>query len=196
MRTAALIALPLLAVACANPGSYKLSALPSGPASPTCVKGWTTPAPGTALRTYPLDMLRISLGLSPGATLVVEETRYFVGPEDVGISAPRRDVERWYVKASVQGDPSVAGRWIVRRTDVGAGVAYQAAHATTGYEPGVWTGHEGEGATYDPFTPPCTATHGPYCPCDWGVSGCSCTDSGRPICTGPPPEVMGCLAGT
>lgn len=170
--------------------------LPSGAASATCVNGWITPTPGTALRTDPLDMIRGSLGLGAGDLFVVDDMRYFVGPEDVEVMAPRRDVEHWYVKASLQADPAVAGRWMVRRINIGQGVAYTADYTSTGYEPGTWVGYEGEGAEYEPFNPPCTATHGPYCTCDWGVSGCSCSDTDHPICTGPPPEIMGCLNGT
>jgi hypothetical protein len=162
----------------------------------TCVNGWITPTPGTPLRTMPLDHIRGFLGLSAGDLFVVDEMRYFVGPEDVEVIAPRRDVERWYVKAYQQSDPSINGRWIVRRINIGEGVAYWADYATVGYEEGIWTGYEGEGAEYDPFHPPCTSTHGPYCTCDWGVSGCSCPDTDHPVCWGPPPEVMGCLDGT
>jgi len=194
--TFSIVIVSLSTAACAGAGSEPSATLPQGPASPTCINGWATPDPGSALRTVAIDMIRMSLGLSQSDTFVVDQMRYFRGPEDVGIIAPRRDVERWYVEARLRTDPSVAGRWIVRRTDVGEGVAYQAPYGTTGYEPGLWTGEEGEGAEYEPFNPPCTAAHGPYCTCDWGVSGCSCADSASAICTGPPPEVMGCLAGT
>jgi hypothetical protein len=114
-----LIALTLLVAACAGPHS----SLPSGARSPTCIDGWTTPAPGTARRSNAIDMIRTSLVPRKGDTYVVDEMRYFTGPEDTEISAPRRDVERWYVKAHLQTDPSVADRWILRRTDVGDGVA-------------------------------------------------------------------------
>ena len=141
-------------------------------------------------------MIRNFLGLSADDLFIVDDLRYFTGPEDTGISAPRRDVERWYVKARQQDDTSIQGRWITRRVNVGQGVAYSADYSSSGYETGTWTGQEGEGSEYDPFQPPCTASHGPYCQCDWGVSGCSCSDPGVPLCTGPPPEVMGCLDGT
>lgn len=170
--------------------------LPGGGSTASCVNGWVTPTPGTPLRTDPLDMIRGLLGLSAGDLFVVDDMRYFVGPEDVEIAAPRRDVERWYVKASQQNDPSIGGRWIVRRINIGEGVAYSADYSSVGYEEGTWVGYEGGGAEYEPFHPPCTATHGPYCTCDWGVSGCSCSDTNHPACWGPPPEVMGCLDGT
>ena len=170
--------------------------LPSGGPTASCINGWTTPTPGTALRTDPLDMIRGFLGLSAGDLFVVDDMRYFVGPEDVELISPRRDVERWYVKAYQQSDPSINGRWVIRRINIGEGVAYWADYSSVGYEEGTWTGYEGENAEYDPFHPPCTAGHGPYCTCDWGVSGCSCSDTDHPACWGPPPEVMGCLDGT
>jgi hypothetical protein len=141
-------------------------------------------------------MIRGFLSLSAGDLFVVDDMRYFVGPEDVELIAPRRDVERWYVKAYQQIDPTINGRWIIRRINIGEGVAYWAEYSSVGYEEGTWTGYEGESAEYDPFHPPCTADHGPYCTCDWGVAGCSCSDTDHPACWGPPPEVMGCLDGT
>jgi len=119
--------------------------------------------------------------------------RYFDGPEDVEVISPRRNVERWYVDAYQQNDSSIAGRWIVRRIDIGEGVAYEADAGTTGFATGTWWSRDAGG--YDPFTPACTADNGPYCTCDWGVDGCSCADTSQPACTGPPPEVMGCLEG-
>ncbi len=159
----------------------------------SCVNGWITPVLGAALRTMPLDHIRGYLELGSGDLFIVDEMRYFVGPEDVQVAAPRRDVERWYVEAHQQADPSIAGRWIVRRIPIGEGLAYSADAGTTGFAEGVWWSEVAGG--YDPFTPSCVGANGPYCMCDWGVLGCSCTDTDHPICTGPPPEVMGCLAG-
>lgn len=157
--------------------------------------------------------MRNDMGLDPGDLFVVDEIRYFVGPEDTNVIAPRRDVERWYVKATLQADPAFAGRWLVRRIDIGAGAGV-APYSSSGYEPGIWStfvgresgdlpssypGVPGEwyGVPEDPFLPhPCTDDHGPYCICDWEVGGCDCGATDTPICAGPPPEVMGCLAGT
>ncbi len=64
--------------------------LPSGGPTASCVNGWVTPTPGTALRTDPLDMIRGFLSLSAGDLFVVDDMRYFVGPEDVELIAPRQ----------------------------------------------------------------------------------------------------------
>ena len=162
------------------------------PSSVSCVGGWVAPTPGSELRTFPLDMIRGYLGLGPGALFVVSTMRYFVGPEDVEITAPRRDVERWYVEASQLDDRDIAGRWIVRRIPSGEGVAYQADPETTGFDEGPWWSRDAEDC--DPFTPAFEASNGPYCLCESGVLGCSCSDSTRPICTGTPPENLGCFA--
>ncbi len=138
-------------------------------------------------------MIRAYLGLSAGDLFVVNEMRYFDGPEDVELIAPRRNVERWYVDAYQQNDSTITGRWIVRRIDIGEGVAYEAPAGTTGFATGTWWSQDAGG--FDPFTPACTIDNGPYCTCDWGVDGCRCDDTSKPACTGPPPEVMGCLAG-
>lgn len=173
----------------------------SGAASATCVNGWTTPVPGTSLRKLPLDLIRRYLELDAGDLFIVETMRYFDGPEDVEVIAPRRDVQRWYVEAHLQSDPAVGGRWIVRYvSDEINGVAGEAPAGSVGFEPGTWTtyvgeGSEREGAEIDPFNPPCTVGHGPYCQCNWGVDGCSCSDDEHPACTGIPPTVMGCLDG-
>ncbi len=167
--------------------------LPSGAATATCVTGWFTPSPGSALRTFPLDMIRAHLGLGSGDLFIVNEMRYFDGPEDVEMISPRRNVERWYVDAYQQDDPAIAGRWIVRRIDIGEGVAYEAPAGTTGFATGTWWALDGGG--FDPFTPECTVDNGPFCMCDWDVDGCDCADTSQPACTGPPPEVMGCLDG-
>jgi len=169
--------------------------LPSGAASATCVNGWITPTPGTALRKRPLDFIRRRLGLSSDDLFIVDEMRYFTGPEDVEISAPRRNVERWYVEAHLQSDPSVAGRWLVRSCNVGAGIFAEAPAGTVGFAAGTWTSHEEDGTAYDPFTPACTAANGPYCRCAWEVDACSCSDNEHLICSGPSPSVMGCLDG-
>ena len=174
--------------------SFLTRALGLTPIRPaTCVNGWITPTHGTDLRTFPLDMIRVHLGLDADDLFIVNEMRYFVGPEDVEVIAPRRDVERWYVDAFLQNDPSIAGRWIVRRIDIGEGVACEADAGTTGFATGTWWAPFAGG--YDPFTPACTSDNGPFCTCHWGVGGCNCADAGQPACTGPPPEVMGCLAG-
>jgi len=171
--------------------------------SDTCANGWSTPAPGTPFRKLPLDAIREYLGLNSDDLFIVETMRYFTGQEDVGVIAPRDDaVDRWYIEAHLQSDPTVTGRWIVRAFDgdEGGSVMAEAPTGTTGFEPGIWMAETGGevgsvGEQYDPFDPPCTAANGPYCQCNWGAEGCSCDDDEIPMCTGIPPTVMGCLNG-
>lgn len=164
-----------------------------GAPSVTCINGWATPELGSEAATFPLDALRAHLGLGSADELVVDTIRYFTGPEDVEIVEPRRDVERWYVEAVPVAEAASAGRWLIRRCDAGSGVAAFAPSGTTGFGPGLWWSRSAGG--YDPFDPPCTPANGPYCPCAWGIEGCSCENPNQPACTGPPPEVMGCLSG-
>lgn len=197
-----------------EPPAMTVTIVTGGEVTESCVNGWTTPAPGTSLRTAALDLMRRDMSLTPDDLFIVDEMRYFVGPEDVATIAPRRGVERWYVKGYLESDPTLAGRWLVRRV-VGnesiAGVGAVAPYDTTGYEPGAWFSFVGEsdsasaypglpgawwGVPEEPFAPSaCTADNGPFGACSWGVGGCG-VGTDVPACSGPPPEVMGCLAGT
>lgn len=198
------------------PPTTTTTTLPGGPPSSSCVNGWTTPERGTALRTWPLDQLRGWFN-QPDGLFVVDEMRHFVGPNSAETIAPRMTVDWWYVEAHLQSDPAIAGRWIYGfeegrwTTDPPlsghVGPWAEAEYGTTGFEPGVWTtyvgGDESGGPIpYDPFwAGPCTPERGPYCECPWGVLGCGCTShEGKSageiiLCSGPPPEVMGCLSG-
>ncbi|HWO08862.1 MAG TPA: hypothetical protein VNN80_05260, partial [Polyangiaceae bacterium] len=147
----------------------------AGAPSPTCVKGWVAPERGSSLRSAVLNMLRSR----PGERFVVEEMRYFVGPEDADVVDPRGNVERWYVKAYSELEPRRRQRWLVRRAAIGSGVDAVAPYESKGYGPSIWrrpdTPDEG---LADPFAHPCR--------------------DARPgeRCMGLPREVLGCLAGT
>ncbi len=163
-------------------------ALASGGASATCVNGWFSPEPGTPLRTAPLDLMRRDMGLGPTDLFVVDDMRYFVGPEDLNVIEPRRDVERWYVKGYLQADPTFAGRWLVRRVlgnEAIAGVNAVAGYATTGYEEGMWTTFSGGEGGDEPSAYP-------GIPGEWyGIPEDLIATFGFLH-----PEVVGCLAGT
>jgi hypothetical protein len=147
-----------------------------GTVSATCVNGWSTPERGSALRGVALDMMRVR----PGERFVVEEMRYFVGPEDAEVLGARGDVERWYVKASTETEPRRRQRWIVmRRAKGGSGIDAIAPYDSTGYGPGIWRRPDArDPALADPFERPCQGTK----------PGAKCM--------GLPREVLGCLAGT
>ena len=151
------------------------SGSPEGAASPGCVNGWSTPERGSALRSAVLDMLRVR----PGERFIVEDMRYFVGPEDAEVIGARGDVERWYVKASTDTEPRRRQRWLVRRAAIGSGVDAVAPFDSTGYGPATWRRPDASDESLaDPFQRPCQGTQ----PGD--------------KCMGLPREVLGCLSGT
>jgi hypothetical protein len=156
----------------------------AAPPSPTCINGWTSPDPGSALYEEGLGILRGFFGLD--GPIDVAEIRYFTGPEAPGILEPPWDeVRRWYLKVSLPDDPDWRGRFLVEwRTDVINGVSGAAPYDTTGYQSPDWRAFEGEG----PFRPV------PGLPGLWsGIEYDFVTgegDSGNP---GLPPEVEGCM---
>lgn len=158
-----------------GPASTASGSVSPGSASGTCVKGWSTPERGSALRGAALDMMRVRAG----ERFVVEEMRYFVGPEDAEVLGARGDVERWYVKASTEAEPRRRQRWLVRRAKVGSGIDAIAPFESTGYGPRTWRRPDASDPSLaDPFERPCQGTK----PGD--------------RCMGLPREVLGCLAGT
>jgi hypothetical protein len=158
----------------APPGAGTANTVP-GSISPTCVRGWSSPGRGSPLRAAVLDMMRVR----PGERFVVEEMRYFVGPEDAEVLGARGDVERWYVKAFTETEPRRRQRWLVRRAAVGIGVDAIAPFDSVGYGAGIWRRPDAANESFaDPFERPCQGTK----PSD--------------KCMGLPREVLGCLAGT
>jgi hypothetical protein len=148
----------------------------SGEGSPTCVHGWSAPPRGSALRKVALDMMRTGTG----ELFLVDEIRYFVGPEDADVVDREREVERWYIKARTEGQPERRQRWLVRRAGAGTGIDAVAPYDSRGYGPGVWVRRDAvDPSVADPFQRPCD---------DSAAAG------GR--CMGLPREVLGCLSGT
>jgi hypothetical protein len=110
-----------------------------------CVSGWTTPAPGTALRVEPLDLIRDGMGVTGNFQVI--DMRHFTSPEVPWILAPRPPVvEWWYVKAQLVGDPTFRARWLVaKRSPVIKGIAAVARFDTTGYQSPDWRAFIGDG---------------------------------------------------
>lgn len=147
----------------------------SGSATPACVNGWSAPPRGSALRSAALNMMRGS----GEQRFVIDEMRYFVGPEDAEVMSPQSEVERWYVKGYPEGDFQRRQRWLVRRARLGSGVDAVAPYESRGYGPKTWTRPDALNPKLaDPFQHPC--------------------DPARPEvkCMGLPPQVLGCLDGT
>lgn len=160
-----------------------------------CVDGWITPAPDSSLLLTGLSHIGVSAAgpVSP-TDFVVDVVLYCVGPEDVNILAPRRDVERWYIAGYSATDSAFRSRWITRRIEIGQGLAWVAPYNSTGFGSGIWedcydpdrTGNVSGnfcmlGAGWDPFATSCYA----FAPGAW-IPG---------DCDGLPPEVLAGLAG-
>jgi hypothetical protein len=134
-----------------------------------------------------IDILTGYMGVT--GPWVVDEMRYFVGPDAPGVIEPFfENVERWYVRAALQSDPAFRGRFLIeKRTDLILGVAAVAPWETSGYRSPDWTGFIGEG--------PPTVYLG--LPGQWsGIPFDFVTGEGDGGMPGLPPEVAGCLAGT
>ncbi len=111
-----------------------------------CINGWTSPPEGDAKRDEGLEILANYMGLTD--PLVVDDMRYFIGPDPDNILDPRfENVERWYIKATLSTDPTYRGRWLIeRRTADRLGVSAVAPYETVGYVSPDWHGFEGDGA--------------------------------------------------
>lgn len=158
----------------------------AGPATAKCVNGWITPQPGTKPRTYPLDIIRFQMGVE--GLFVVEDIRYFTGPDVPWIIEPHYEVvRRWYVKAHLQDDPSFRGRWLIeRRSKTVVGIAAVAPYDTTGYRSPDWRGFIGEG----------TPQKYEGLPGKWvGINYDFVTGEGDGGMPGLPDEVVGCTRG-
>jgi len=146
-----------------------------GERSPACVQGWSSPPRGSSLRKAALDMMRST----PNELFLVDEIRYFVGPEDADVVERGREVERWYIKARTDGQPERRQRWLVRRAGAGSGIDAVAPYDSHGYGAGVWERSDAVDPSFaDPFQRPCEIAR----------------NDGR--CMGLPREVLGCLSGT
>jgi hypothetical protein len=159
------------------------SAGPGDPA-PDCVEGWDAPAAGTELYEEALDLMRGQMGIE--GEFVVDEMRYFLGPDVPWIVEPHFDVvRRWYVKASLVDDPDFRGRWLLEyRDEDRRGISAVAPYNTGGYQSPDWRGFAGEG-------PPRTI---PGLPGTWpGVEYDFVTGEGDTGNRGLPAEVEGCM---
>lgn len=160
-----------------------------GAKSPTCVKGWVTPTPGTPQFTDPLGIIRRTdpvLG-----KFVVVDMRYFNGPESpVSDQGYLLDVSRWYIKLYDPKDLSYQGRFIVEERQFGRGLSAVAPYDTHGFVSPDWSGFQ--------FTSEDTARR-PYpgLPGAWAGLRYDFVQGGEGLTfRGLPSQVEGCLDGT
>ncbi len=158
----------------------------TGGPSAGCVNGWIRPAAGSVEYEHALDVLSAQMGVD--GPWLVEDMRYFTGPDLPFVEPQHESVERWYVKAALVDDPTFRARWLIeRRTDAIQGISAVAQYASVGYAPNVWTAFVGEGEPVSYLGLPGQWSGIPY---DF-VTGEG--DSGNP---GLPDEVADCLSDT
>jgi hypothetical protein len=113
----------------------------SGPASASCVGGWTKPAEGSTLARTPITIIRKTIFMP--ADPVIVEMRYFTGPEsppsDKGYLAT---VERWYLKLYSESNLRFQGRFLVESREFGDGVVAVAPYDTNGFRSPNWSGFQ------------------------------------------------------
>jgi hypothetical protein len=114
--------------------------------SATCINGYKGLPADDPKYIEGLEILTNYMGLPD--PLVVDDNRYFVGPDPDWILEPRFEaVEHWYFKGTLSTDPTFRGRWLIeRRDEQRLGVSAVAAYDTVGYTSPDWYGFEGEGA--------------------------------------------------
>jgi hypothetical protein len=159
-----------------------------GRPSETCVDGWKTPSPDSALAARPLRIIGRTVRL-PGEPVIVE-MRYFTGPEsppsDKGYI---KTVERWYVKLYTEADLRFQGRFLVESREFGDGVAAVAPYDTEGYRSPDWSGFQ-----WNEADPALRAYAG--LPGEWSGIRYDFVKGGAGLDNpGLPAEVTGCLDG-
>jgi len=165
------------------------------PPSATCTGGWGE----MGLGDHRLDQALESVGVggpSPeiaAEAFVVEDARYFTGPEDANIVSPRPEVDRVYFVGYAETDPGFRGRWLLRGTTSGFALVAVAPHNSSGFGSGVWETCVDTCQTGRPLAGEWCDTG---CVEDYIFRSCEGIAPGAWIpgdCAGPPPEVLGCL---
>jgi hypothetical protein len=158
------------------------------PSEVACISGWVEPT-DPEQRELPYHVIRRTVGVDGEFHTV--EMRYFEGPEsppsDKGYA---QVIDRWYVKAYLESDPSFRARWLIEERFFGSAVVAVAPFQTHGFESPDWIGFQYEG-------PDNERRRYPGIPGRWvGSSYDFVTGEGAFDFPGLPPEVAGCLEGT
>lgn len=159
-----------------------------------CVNGWSEPT-DPEQRELPFHVIRRTMKVDGEFDTV--EMRYFEGPESPpSTKGYLQRVDRWYVKATLQGKRSFRGRWLIEERAFGSAVVAAAPFDSEGFVSPDWLGfqYEGEDAS---------RTRYPGLPGKWAgipydfVTGRD-PETGEKVFRFPGlgPEVAGCLTGT
>jgi hypothetical protein len=163
----------------------------SGPKSSSCINGWITPAPGTALYEEPLRLIAHDEHVR--GPIVVTDMRYFVGGESPPPSPPKgylSNIKRWYVKLWARHDPAFQGRFLVESRVFGSGISAVAPYRTQGFQSPDWKGFQ-----YDSANP--RPRYVPGLPGRWsGIEYDFVKGGGGLDFPGLPTNLAGCLSGT
>ena len=160
----------------------------------SCVNGYYEPTEPEQ-RELPFHVIRRTMKVDGEFDL--DEMRYFEGPE----SPPSTKgyllrVDRWYVKASLRGEPSFSGRWLVEERAFGSAVVAVAPYESQGFTSPDWIGFQYEGEDAKRVRYPDLPGKWAGLPYDF-VTGHD-LETGERIFNFPglPPAVIGCLEGT
>lgn len=178
--------------------SAAASPLDEGVEAPTatqaCVNGWIEPT-DPEQRELPFHVIRRTMKVD--GEFDVDEIRYFEGPE----SPPSTKgyllrVDRWYVKAALEGKRSFRGRWLIEERAFGSGVVAVAPYGSEGFTSPDWLGFQYEGEDEKRVRYPGLPGKWAGIPYDF-VTGRD-PETGEKVFDFPGlgPEVSGCLAGT
>ena len=112
-------------------------------ATQACANGWIEPT-DPEQRELPFHVIRRTMKVD--GEFDVDEIRYFEGPE----SPPSTKgyllrVDRWYVKAALQGKRSFRGRWLVEERAFGSAIVAAAPYESEGFTSPDWIGFQYEG---------------------------------------------------
>ena len=160
------------------------------PTETACVNGWTVPEDPEQ---YELPFHVIRRTLKVDGEFEVDELRYFEGPE-----SPPSDkgyllrVDRWYVKAALEGDPAFQGRWLIEERAFGSGLAAAAPYDSQGFASPDWVGFLLEEGASDERRRKVPELSGKWA----GTAYDFVTGEGAFDFPGLPAEVIGCLEGT
>jgi hypothetical protein len=159
-----------------------------------CANGWVEPTDPEE-HELPYHVIRRTMKVDGDFDTI--EMRYFEGPESpLSTKGYLQRVDRWYVRAELQGDPSFRGRWLIEERAFGSAVVAVAPFRSHGFVSPDWIGFQYEGEEAPRMRYPGLPGKWSGIPYDF-VTGQD-PETGEKVFNFPglPPEVSGCLTGT